>query len=136
MARELDVQKFGGTDHLGSTKLDGYDHEIESIETESKTKLEDDTGVGNAAIIRMFEFTANLESFKQHQPSKQELFDSHKKGIEIALWRDGLKVIPEVEPRVVFSDKTHKYRIFIGAAPMKGHILQAQTRTLKELAHG
>ena len=101
--------------------------------SESKTHLEDDTGSGDAAIIRMFEFGVNHEAFKQHQPTKQELFNSHYKGIEVMLWRDGLKVMPEVEPQLTFNKKKTKYRIFVGAKPMKGHLLTEQPKTLSQI---
>lgn len=138
MARKLnkpiEVAKFGGNDKLGTTKLNGYEHEIESVETQSTTNLELDKGVGNAAIIRMFEFAINPVVFEQHPPTKQDLFNAHHKGIEMALWRDGLKVIPSVNPGITVEQS--KYRIWVGAAPMKGHILQEHTNTLSELVHG
>ncbi len=110
-------------------------NDISKVETTSETHLEDDKGYGEAAIIRMFEFAANPEAFKQHTPTKQELFNYHHKQIEITLWGDGMKVIPEVTPRVTISKNKKKYRIFVGAKPMKGHILQEQPKTLSQIAH-
>ena len=139
MARKLKVldrPSFGGTEELGNTKMHGYDHDVKSLEVESTTKLEHDEGHGNAAIIRCFTFGMNPEVFHQYQPTKQELFNSHYKGIEVALWKDGMKVIPEVNPRVVFDEKNLRYQIFVGAAPMKGHILRERPQTLKEITHG
>lgn len=136
LKKTLDVQKFGGTESLGTTKMNGFDHDVQTVEAQSKTKLEHDEGYGNAAIIRCFEFGMNPESFKLYQPTKQELFNSHFKGIEVALWKDGLKVIPEVNPRIVVEEKEMKYKIFVGAAPMRGHILRERPRTLSEIAHG
>ena len=60
------------------------------LQTESDVHLEDDEGYGNATIIRCFTFGANPEAFAQHKPTKQELFNSHLKGIEVMLWKDGL----------------------------------------------
>lgn len=134
--KPIEVQKFGGTDKLGDVQFEGNKHDIESVETQSKTRLEDDKGYGNAAIIRCFEFAANKEAFEANPPSKQDLFNAHHKGIEIALWKDGLKVMPQVEPRLVLDTKTMRYQIFVGAVPMKGHTLQETPRTLTELAHG
>lgn len=103
------------------------------LSTHSETHLEDDPGEGDAAIIRMFEFSANPEAFKLHQPTKQELFNNHYKHIEVILWRDGLKVMPEVNPKVTINKKKTKYRIFVGATPQKGHLLRETPQTLKEL---
>lgn len=137
MARNLktpEVQKFGGNDHIGSTKFNGYDHEVESVESQSRTNLEQDHGVGNAAVIRMFEFSANPETFQHHLPTKQELFNAHYKGIELALWKDGLKVIPTVNPQIAVGKK--RYRIWVGAAPMRGQTLSERPQTLSDIVHG
>lgn len=136
MKKVAEVQKFGGTEELGNVQMHGYNHDVQSLEAQSKTKLEDDQGHGDAAIIRRFTFGINPESFKQYQPTKQELFNSHYKGIEIALWRDGLKVIPEVHPRIVINQEKMNYEIFVGAKPMRGHILRERPQTLTEIAHG
>ena len=104
----------------------------QSIEVESDTKLEHDEGVGSAAIIRCFEFGVNPQAFKEHTPTRQDLFNAHYKGIEVMLWRDGLKVIPEVNPRIVIEKD--KYKIFVGAMPMKGHMLKERPQTLAQIA--
>lgn len=151
--KTLDVQKFGGVDHVGTahdanlTKFtsgmtqqeslhNDVNYDMESLEVQSETHLEDDHGGGGAAIIRMFEFGMNPQAFNEHVPSRQELFNSHYKGIEMALWRDGMSVMPEVNPRLVVDSKNGKYQIFVGAKPMKGHLLQEQPKTLAEQIHG
>lgn len=108
---------------------------IFKAETTSQTHLEDDEGVGDAAIIRMFEFSANPEAFKQRTPTKQELFNYHHKQIEITLWGDGMKIMEEVNPRVTISKNKRKYRIFVGAKPQRGHILTERPKTLAQIAH-
>ncbi len=129
------VAKFGGTETLGNTKLNGYDHQVDTVETQSKTKLEDDVGYGNAAIIRCFIFGINPQAFKEHKPTDQELFNHHYKGIEVALWRDGMVPLPEVNPRLSYDTKRMQYRIFVGAKPMKGHLLRETPQTLSQIAH-
>lgn len=134
--KPIEVQKFGGTDQLGVVKVNGYKHDVASIEEQSTTSLQSDIGVGQVAVIRCFTFKANPEAFNANPPSKQELFNYHSKGIEMALWRDGLTVMPSVEPRLVFDDDKGTYSFFIGALPAKGHILQDTPLTLHELANG
>ena len=134
--KPTEVQKFGGTEKLGSVQFDGHKHEAQSIETQSKTTLQDDKGYGNAAIIRCFDFAINKDAFEANPPSKQDLFNAHQKGIEMALWKDGLKVMPTIEPRLLLDTKGMRYKIFVGAIPMKGHTLQERPMTLTELAHG
>lgn len=129
-----DVEKFGGKEDLGQVNLHGHSHDAASLEVKSETNLEQDEGFGDAAIIRRFTFGVNPEAFKQHVPTKQELFNAHYKGIEVALWRDGMKVMPDVTPKVVLEN--NRYHIFVGAKPMKGHMLMHKPQTLKEIVHG
>lgn len=114
----------------------GEGYQASQIQVESDTKIEDDSGTGGAAIVRVFEFAANPQAFKEYRPSKQELFNSHAKGIEIMLWRDGMTVMPEVAPKVTINKKKTKYRIIVGAKPAKGHMLLERPKTLKEIVHG
>ena len=100
---------------------ENFDWHNESAEANSKVHLEDDTGHGGAAIIRQFKFTANPETFKRNPPSKQELFNHHLKQIEILLWQDGMKIMTDVAPQLVFNKK--HYTIILGAVPMRGQIL-------------
>jgi hypothetical protein len=140
MARKLkkakDVVKFGGVDELGKVGMHGHEHDVSTIEAKSTRHLEEDIGEGNAAILRCFTFAINPQVFKEHPPTKQELFNHHHKGIELALWRDGMKVMPEVNPKIVVNQKKMQYQIFVGAQPMKGYILQERPQTLSEIAHG
>ena len=55
---------------------------------------------------------------------------------ELALWKDGMSVMPEVEPKVIIDPKAAKYMIFVGAQPMRGHMLMEQPKTLAEQLHG
>ena len=142
--KSVEVQKFGGVDELGQVKLDRKDslsgikdnYEINSVETQSDTKLEHDEGTGIPVIIRTFEFGANAEAFKDHKPTKQELFDSHQKGIEMHLWRDGMIYFDQVEPQILFSKKGDKYKIIIAALPARGQALLETPQTLSEIANG
>ncbi len=151
--KTIEVKKFGGVDDLGairdernvnfkselsgtSTEIDNVNYDVKSLEVQSKTNLEMDEGYGDAAIIRRFEFGMNPLAFQQMRPTKQELFNSHHKGIEVALWKDGMKVMPDVNPRVVVDEVNKRYSIFVGAKPMKGHILHEQPQTLSQIVHG
>lgn len=134
--KAFEVAKFGGIDELGEAKLNGHSHNVQSIETQSKTTLEQDPGEGREAIIRRFTFGMNPEAFQSGTPTKQELFNAHIKGIEVMLWRDGMALMTEVEPRLVVNKELMQYSIFVGARPARGHILHERPQTLRELAHG
>lgn len=109
--------------------------QLRQIDVQSDTKLEQDSGSGKKVIVRCYEFASNPEAFKQHKPSKQQLFDYHKKGIEIQLWSDGLKQIPEVEPKIIISKNKKNYRIYVGAEPQHGQVILEQPKTLSQIAH-
>lgn len=137
--KSKDVTKFGGVDALGSVQLNGHTHEASSVEAQSQTHLEQDKGEGDVAIIRCFTFQMNLENpalFIDRNPSKQDLFNSHLRGIEMMLWKDGMKLLLDVPPRLTFDLQNMQYSIFIAARPMKGYDLQERPQTLTEIAHG
>ncbi len=142
--KTVDVQKFGGVEDVGQftethaldAPVENVHYDLQNLEVKSETHLEDDKGGGGAAIIRMFEFGMNPQAFMEARPSKQQLFNSHYKGIELALWKDGMKVIPEVNPRIVVDAKAGNYKIFVGAQPQKGHMLMEQPKTLSQQIHG
>lgn len=140
-----EVAKFGGVDNLGTVKTDLHspfkeqNYDASAVEAQSQTKLEDDLGEGNAVVIRSFTFQMNLEKpelFIERAPSKQEIFNSHIGGIEMALWKDGLKVYDEVAPRMTFDVQKLQYTIFVPAVPRNGYLLQQKPQTLTEIAHG
>jgi len=146
MARKLKektVSKFGGTESLGSVTVPVEDapvkdatYDILDIEVKSDTKLEEDDGSGGAAIVRRFVFAMNPKAFHEHTPSKQELFNTHLKGIEMSLWRDGMKIMTDVTPRINFDTKNMQYSIIVGAVPQRGHILRERPQKLAEIIHG
>lgn len=144
MARTLkdnkDNEELGEMRHIREENavdapVKDIDWSAQEVAAKSETKLEDDEGHGNAVIIRKFEFSANPEAFREHTPTKQELFNAHYKLIETMLWADGLKVIPEVDPKVTINKKKTKFRIFVGAEPQRGHILRETPQTLSQIAN-
>ena len=128
-AIEKDVtvnSKFATKSDIGDIEWEG-----EEIGAESTTKIQDDKGTGIPIILRRFTFAVNPEAFKDHKPTEQELFNSHKNGIMALLWSDEMRPYEAIEPRIVFSkDKSH-YTIFVGCIP-KG-VLNDQTNTLSQL---
>jgi hypothetical protein len=107
--------------------------EGEEVGAESTTKLEEDKGTGSEIIMRFFDFASNVEAFKQHRPTEQELFETHRKGIEALLWTDGLAPCYAIEPRLLFSKDKSQYRFVISAIPSVGNTLIDKTKTLTQL---
>lgn len=121
-------KKFKSVDDK-KNEWEGHD-----VVAESTTHLEDDKGSGTPVVLRFMDFGANPEVFKEHKPTAQELFDSHRKGIETMLWKDQLQPIPEVEPRLMFSKNKKNYRFVIACKPMG--VLLDMPKTLSEIANG
>ena len=88
---------------------------------------------GNAVVMRFFEYRANPQAFKLKPPSVQELFDFHVKEIQLALWKDGLKPIIEVQPRFMQSKDTKYYRFVVAASPLRGQMVNETPKTLTEI---
>lgn len=137
-----EVAKFGGVDELGTVKSDLHsplkeqNYDASNVEAQSQTRLEDDRGEGESIVIRCFKFSLNPETFLKNPPSKQDLFNSHLKGIEMALFGDGLKIFDEVPPRLTFDVEKLQYSIFVAARPRRGYLLNERPQTLTEIAHG
>lgn len=112
---------------------EGNEYDAETVSAESDTKLEEDKGTGQEIILRFFDFAANPETFKQHKPTAQELFNTHRKGIESLLWTDGLTPYQLIEPRLLFSKDGSQYRFAISCIPSLGNTLIDKTKTLSEL---
>lgn len=123
------------------TETDAKDAPVKDIEwegeelgVESTTKLEEDKGTGQAIVLRFFSFASNVEAFKQHKPTADELFASHRMGMEAMLWKDGLTPYTAIEPRLMFSKDKSQYRFVVSCLPNQA--LVDSTRTLTELIHG
>lgn len=158
--KAVEVQKFGGTEDLGSIKELGNDRKFhsylsdrdfekknvdwdaKSIESQSETNLEQDTGYGKAVIIRNFNFNIDQDVLTRYAltttsyPDKQILFNSVLKYIETSLWKDGMEVFPDVEPRVLIDKAWKSFEVFVAGKPMKGQRLLEQPKTLSQIVHG
>lgn len=109
--------------------------EGEEISVQSDTKLEEDKGTGQAIILRVFDFAANPEVFKQHKPTAQELFASHLQGMRSLLWRDGLAPYEKVEPRLIFSKDKSSYRFIIPCIATVGSVVIDKPQTLSQIVN-
>lgn len=125
-------------DEAGIVSSDKVQWDVQQGEVQSSTNLEDDLGTGKQVIVRSFDFKANPEAFAHATPSKQELFDAHAHQIEVILWKDGLQVMPDVKPQLIFSKKRDGYRIVVGAEPAKGFLMpySVEAQTLSQIANG
>lgn len=98
-----------------------------------------DAGTGKPYIIRQFVFAFNPEAAKKIKqkkmaaPTKQDLFNSNWKEIEVTLWGDGLIPCKEVEPRIIVGKK--KYKIILLCEARAGVLVNTKVNTLQELTN-
>ena len=107
--------------------------EGKELQVESGTKLESDKGEGNPLVLRFFDFSANPLAFRDRLPTAQEIFNSHIRGIEMSLWKDGLLIETTLEPRLLLSKAKDHYRIIIGARYNRFKVLKEKPLTLHEI---
>ena len=74
-----------------------------------------DAGMGKLVTIRRFFFSKNPDPKVRLPIHNQDLFNAHWNQIRDILWRDGLRPIDEVNPRVIRGKKG--YNIFITCEP-------------------
>ena len=107
----------------------------QEINVSSDTKLEQDTGTGKPIILRVFTFAANPERFKDHVPTRQELFDDHRDPIRQFLWKDDLVAVETLAPRIIVSQDKKSYQIFVACQPRAGRVLLERPQTLSKIAN-
>lgn len=103
-------------DHLGDN-FATQDGSWQGREAEVHSDPLIDKGQGKPIVIRPFVFSKS-DAFNELNPSKQELFDSHKHQMQVFLWKDGLEPIEFIPPRVVVSKDT--YTIYVTAQAKVG----------------
>lgn len=118
------------------TELDAKDAPTKNIEWEgeevgTETRLKHDEGTGQPIVVRFFDFATNIKAFKEHKPTAQELFNTHKKGIEAIIWTDGLTPCAIIEPRLLFSKDKSQYRFVVSC--IANQTLLETPKTISEL---
>lgn len=132
----VDLDKVAGATTEVKEKSSGERWHASDIQSElSKTKLQDDKGEGDALVLKFFDYQANPETFERHQPTAQQLLGAHLKEMEMVLWEQGLKIDPNIEPRLIFSKDNKGYRFVLGCRLARGRILRESPLTLSELAN-
>lgn len=109
------------------------DWKVKDLAAQSETKITDDKGEGNAVKLFFFDYSANPQTFKEKQPTAQELFNIHIKEMEVKLWSQGWKPFTDVEPRLLFSKNKRNYRFIIGALPVHAFAVKEKPKTLSEI---
>lgn len=106
---------------------DGNKWTGQELETKSDPVI--DPGSGGKVVIRKFDYSWN--PMIKEKPSKQEVFNFHAKEIRNFLWRDGLSILENQDPRVVYNEKDNTYSFFVVCGAL-GAILETP-RNLTEI---
>ena len=91
-----------------------------------------DSATGKKLIVRIFDFKWNKGAdIKQAKNDKQGFFNSHAKYIKDFLWKDGLSVRDDHDPKMIFN-KTG-YRIAVLCEARLGLNIFEKGRTLQDI---
>lgn len=96
-----------------------------------------DEGKGSPYIVRQFEFVFSPETLQKIRekkipaPTKQELFNSNWRQIQVMLWSDGLVAAQESEPRMIIGKK--RYKIILLCQPRQRVMVADRPKTLQEI---
>ena len=94
-----------------------------------------DSAIGKKVIIRTFDFEwkkgMKTQDRMNAQYNKQEFFNSHAKYIRDFLWKDGLSILENQDPKMVFNKKG--YRIAVACEARFGVSIFEKPTTLQDI---
>ena len=124
--------------HYQSQERKGVAQEGEWIDQDLAVKADTpliDSATGKKVIIRKFEFEwdkkVKLQDKMNAQYNKQGFFNSHAKYIKDFLWKDGLSVLENQDPKMIFNEKG--YVIAIACEARFGVSIFEKGRTLQDI---
>ena len=116
----LDIEKEI-KEHKGK-QYEGKSPEGDWVEQELATKAGQplvDSGKGKALVIRVFDFKfdprVKAEDRQRAKSNKQEIFNTHAKFIRNFLWKDGLKIREDHDPKLIFGEDGYRIAILCEA---------------------
>ena len=124
--------------HYQSQERKGIAQEGEWIDQDLAVKADTaliDSGTGKKVIIRKFEFEwddkIKPEDKMNAEYNKQGFFNSHAKYIKDFLWKDGLSVLENQDPKMVFNKKG--YMIVVACEAKFGVSIFEKGMTLQDI---
>ena len=104
----------------------------QDLATKADTPLID-SATGKKVIIRTFDFEwkkgMKIQDKMNAQYNKQEFFNSHAKYVRDFLWKDGLSILENQDPKMIFNKKG--YRIAIACEARFGVSIFDKATTLQ-----
>lgn len=94
-----------------------------------------DSATGKRLVIRVFDYKFDPrmkpEEIQRAKTNKQEFFNQHAKYIRSFLWKDGLKIREDHDPRMMFTKRG--YRIAVLCEARLGLGFDRQGTTLQKI---
>lgn len=113
---------------------EGHEWVDQDLAVKADTALVD-SATGKKIIVRLFDFAWNKdikkEDLKQIKMNKQVLFNAHAQYIKSFLWKDGLNVREDHDPKLIFTKKG--YRIAVLCEARMGLNIFEKGMTLQEI---
>jgi hypothetical protein len=126
--------------HYQSEERKGLAEEGEWVDQDLAVKAETqmvDAGTGQKLIVRVFDYKFGPQHKKEDilraKNNKQEFFNSHVKYIKDFLWKDGLSIREDHDPRLMFSKKGDGYRIAVLCESKFGANIFEKATTLQNI---
>ena len=78
-----------------------------------------DSATGKKLIVRVFDFDWKKRIMKEEieraKNNKQDFFNSHAKYIRDFLWKDGLSIREDHDPKIIFNNKGYRIAVLCEA---------------------
>ena len=127
--------------HYQSQERKGIAEEGEWIDQDLAVKADTpliDSATGKKLIVRLFDFQWHKEIKKQDieraKSNKQELFNNYANYIKSFLWKDGLSVREDHDPKLIFTKQG--YRIAVLCEARLGVSIFEKGQTLQDIFKG
>lgn len=108
--------------HYQSQERKGIAEEGEWVDKDLAVKADTplvDAGTGKKLIVRVFDFQwkkgMKTEDKMNAQNNKQLFFNSHAKYIKDFLWKDGLSILENQDPKLEFNKKGYRIAVLCEA---------------------
>jgi len=129
---ENEIKEFKGQEHKGFAE--GHEWKEQELAVKAGQPLVD-SGTGKKVIIRKFEFDwkkgLQPEDRMLAQANKQDFFNKHARYIRDFLWKDGLSILENQDPKMMFNDKG--YVIVVATEARFGVSIFEKGTTLQEI---
>ena|SRR3990167_6538082 len=124
--------------HYQSQERKGVAQEGEWMDQDLAVKADTpliDSGAGKKLIVRMFDFQWNKgikkEDIELAKTNKQQIFNAHASYVKSFLWKDGLVIREDHDPKLIFTEQG--YRIAILCEARLGLNIFEKGSTLQDL---